>query len=133
MPEKYLIDVMRLAHDALTSGYFSHRKSSHKIFENLFWPGALSDIFRFCRSSLKCHKFSARGSVRKERMKNIPLISIPLSHVAIDIVSSITQISEKGCKYILTLIDYATRYPEAVPLKNVHSVTVAETLIYFLV
>ena len=31
--------------------------------------------------------------------------------------------------YILTLVDYATRYPEAVPLKNIDTKTVAEGLL----
>ena len=37
--------------------------------------------------------------------------------------------SEKGHRYILTLVDYATRYPEAVPLKNIETETVAEALL----
>ena len=32
-------------------------------------------------------------------------------------------------RYILTLVDYATRYPEAVPLKNIDTETVAEALL----
>ncbi|XP_037801935.1 uncharacterized protein LOC119596676 [Penaeus monodon] len=129
VPAKYRIDVMRLAHDALTAGHFSHRKTSSKIFDYFFWPGAGADIKRFCRSCPKCQKFSARGSVRKVPMKTIPVISVPFSRVAIDLVGPITPCSERGHKYILTLIDYATRYPEAVPLKNVDTITVAEALV----
>ncbi|XP_076465998.1 uncharacterized protein LOC143297484 [Babylonia areolata] len=36
--------------------------------------------------------------------------------------------SESGCRYILTMVDYATRYPEAVPLKDITSESVAEAL-----
>ena len=129
VPEKYRVGVMGLAHDALTAGHFSHRKTSSKVFEHFFWPSAGADIKRFCRSCPKCQKFSARGSVRKVPMKNIPVISVPFARVAIDIVGAITPGSERGHKYILTLIDYATRYPEAVPLKNVDTVTVAEALV----
>ena len=32
-------------------------------------------------------------------------------------------------KYILTLVDYATRYPEAVALPSIETETVAETLV----
>ena len=37
--------------------------------------------------------------------------------------------SEDGHRYILTLVDFATRYPEAVPLKNIDTETVAEALV----
>ena len=37
--------------------------------------------------------------------------------------------SNKEHRYILTLVDYATRYPEGVPLKNIDTETVAEALL----
>ena len=37
--------------------------------------------------------------------------------------------SEAGHRYILTLVDYATIYPEAVPLKKVNIKAVAEALL----
>ena len=41
----------------------------------------------------------------------------------------ITLASEKGHRYILILTDYASRYPEAVPIKNIDTETVAEALL----
>jgi hypothetical protein len=38
-------------------------------------------------------------------------------------------LSSSGYRYILTLVDFATRYPEAVPLKRIETVDVAEALI----
>ena len=36
---------------------------------------------------------------------------------------------DKGHRYFLTLVDYATKYPEALPLKNIDMKMVAETLL----
>ena len=49
--------------------------------------------------------------------------------VAVDIVGPIAPPSETGHRYILTLVDYATRYPEAVPLKKITTEAVAEALL----
>ena len=59
----------------------------------------------------------------------MPLIDKPFKRVAIDLVGLIGPPSEDGHRYILTLVDFATRYPEAVPLKNIDTETVAEALV----
>ena len=46
-----------------------------------------------------------------------------------DIVGPIAPPSEAGHRYILTLVDYATRYPEVVSLKKVTTEPVAEALL----
>jgi hypothetical protein len=46
-----------------------------------------------------------------------------------DPVGPIKPAAESGNRYILTIVDYATRYPEAVALKTIDSVTVAEALL----
>ena len=57
------------------------------------------------------------------------IIDTPFKRVAVDLVGEIFPASSRGHRYILTVVDYATRYPEAVPLKNISTVTVAETLV----
>ena len=56
---------------------------------------------------------------------DMPLIDQPFKRVAIDLVVAIAPTSDKGHKHILTLVDYATRYLEAVLLKNIDTETVA--------
>ena len=49
----------------------------------------------------------------------LPVIDTPFKSVAVNLVGSIYPPSDSGYRYILTLVDYATRYPEAVALKKV--------------
>ena len=46
-------------------------------------------------------------------------VDTPFKMVVVDIVGWIASPSEAGHRYILTLVDYATRYPEAVTLKKI--------------
>ena len=87
------------------------------------------DITSFCRSCDVCQKTTAKGSVSRVPLGDMPLIDMPFRKVAVDLVGPILPPSEKGHRYILTLVDYATRYPEAVPLKNIETETVAEALL----
>jgi len=43
----------------------------------------------------------------------------PFDRVAFDLVGPIHLATDRGNRYILTMVDYATRYPEAVPLKDI--------------
>ena len=54
----------------------------------------------------------------------------PFKRVAVDIVRRIVPLSEAGHRYILTLVDYVTRYLEAVPLKKITTEAVAEALLH---
>ena len=61
-------------------------------------------------------------------MVPLPIVSEPFSRVAMDIVGPLPR-SWSGHKYIIVLCDYARRYPEAIPLKNTDSETIAEELL----
>lgn len=87
------------------------------------------EIKRYCRSCHVCQKTAPRGKIGKAPMVQMPIISEPLARVAIDLVGPIRPASSRGHKYILTLIDMVTRFPEAVPLRNINTVTVAEALL----
>ncbi len=59
----------------------------------------------------------------------MPLIDQPFKRVAMDLVGPIYPESDSGKRYMLTLVDYATRYPEAVALSKIDNETVAGALI----
>ncbi len=62
-------------------------------------------------------------------MQSTPLIDVPFKIVAVDFVKPIFSPCTFGHRYILTFIDYATRYPEAIPLRNISTESVAEALV----
>jgi hypothetical protein len=59
----------------------------------------------------------------------LPVIRTPFDTVCLDIVGPITPVSDKGNRYILMSICIAIRYPDAIALKNIDTVTVADALI----
>ncbi len=58
----------------------------------------------------------------------LPILPEPFTRVAINIIGPLTR-TESGNRYILTMIDYASRYLDAVTLRSTNSKTVTEALL----
>ena len=121
--------IMEVAHGSIMRGHLGIKKTTDKIESAFHWPGIQGDVTRFCKSCDVCQKTVNRGSVPKVLLQKMPLIGKPFKRVAIDPVGPISPPSEEGHRYILTLVDFATRYLEAVPLKTIDTETVAEALV----
>ena len=66
--------------------------------------------------------------VKKAPMIPLPLIEEPFRRIAMDIVGPLPR-SRAGNRYILVVCDYATRYPDAIPLRSIDAECVAEKMI----
>ena len=121
--------IVKVAHGSIMGGHLGIKKTTDKIESAFYWPGIQGDVTRFCKSCDGCQKTVNKGSVPKVPLQKMPLIDKPFKRVAIDLVGPISPPSEEGNRYILTLVDFVTRYPEAVPLKTIYTETVAEALV----
>ena len=121
--------VLSLAHQSPFSGHFFHRKTEWRVMEQFSWPGLIGDVRRFVQSCDVCQRLGSAGKVRPAPLCEIPIITQPFSRVSMDIVGPLEPRSRSGYRYILTLIDSATGFPEAVPLKNIDTISVSEALL----
>ena len=103
-----------------------------RVLIEFFRPGVCGDVSRFCKSCDICQRTIQKGRVTKAPVGKLPLIDTPFKRVAVDIVGSIEPRSERKSRYILTVIDYATRYPEAVALPGIKIERVAEASVEML-
>ncbi|XP_062599512.1 uncharacterized protein LOC134261046 [Saccostrea cucullata] len=129
VPKKFREIVMKLAHESIMSGHLAISRTSSRILSEFYWPGLQTDVKLFCRSCDICQRTIQKGKVSKYPLQKMPLIDVPFKRVAVDIVGPMHPITDKGNRYILTLVDFATRYPEAVPLPSIETERVAEALI----
>ena len=120
---------MDLAHGLIMGGHMGINKTADKIQNAFCWSGIQGDMTHYCKSCDACQKTVNKGSIPKVPLEKMPLIDKPFKRIAINLGGPIGSPSEDCHRYILTLVDFATRYPEAVPLKNIDTETVAEALV----
>ena len=59
----------------------------------------------------------------------MPLMEEPFSKVAVDLIGLLSPVLDKGNAYVLTIVDYVTRYPEAIQLVKNETEQIAEALL----
>ncbi|XP_040068163.1 uncharacterized protein LOC120841353 [Ixodes scapularis] len=129
VPRMVRHNILSLAHDIAMAGHQGAKRASDRVLESFYWPGVLADVKRFVRSCDLCQRTIPKGMLSKAPLGRMPIIETPFERVAIDLIGPLSPTSKKGNRFILTLVDFATRYPDAVALPSTDSRTVAEGLI----
>ena len=81
----------------------------------------------YCRACAACQGTVDKGRIPSAPLQQMPLIE-PFECVAFDLIVPFDPMSERGHRYVLTIVGGATRVPEAVPLKRIDSPALAEAL-----
>ena len=129
VPKSLRQSILNSAHDAPLAGHMAAGSTLKRMSPYFYWPGFKRDVTNYCRSCDHCQRVFPKGKVRPAPLEAMPTIEIPFQRVAVDIVGPIHPLSDRKHRYILTCVDFATRYPEAVPLQNIDTQSVAEALI----
>lgn len=82
---------------------------------------------RYISSCDLCLRHNKCGN-KKAAMVERPIVCEPFETVCVDLVGPLPK-GKRGCKYILTYICLATRWPDGVPLRSGSASEVADALI----
>lgn len=130
-PEKYRKSLLELAHDGHLSGHFGVRKTQEKLLKHFFWPHLRKDVAAYVRSCYVCQKVGKVNSkIQVAPLIKVPHVPEPFSVVQIDVVGPLPK-TTRGHQYILTLLDVATRYVHATPLRVITAKGVVKGLLDF--
>ncbi len=127
LPTPYREQTLRMAHIAPLAGHFGVAKTANRVKRRFFWPGMRHDIGDLCRRCQTCQRVKPKHTP-KAPLVPLPVVRTPFSRVAINMVGPLPA-TDEGHRYISTICDYGTRYPEAFTLKSTTSKDVAEALI----
>ena len=69
-------------------------------------------------------------TIPKAHLQPIPVFDEPFSRIIIDCVGPLHK-TKSGCQYRLTIMCASTRFPEAIPLRNIKTKTIVKALVKF--
>ncbi|KAJ1129309.1 hypothetical protein NDU88_007680 [Pleurodeles waltl] len=128
VPQYYQTFLLGLAHDIPLAGHLGQGKTFDRLVIHFYWPRMRTNSDKFCRSCPTCQASGKAGKRVKTPLIPLPVVGTSFERVGIDIVGPLDPKTALGNKFILVLVDHATRYPEAIPLRTVTAPVVTRTL-----
>ena len=131
VPRAYRPEILNLAHETPMSGHLGVNKTYHKILNHFFWPGLKSDVSQHCKSCHTCQMVGKPNqTIPNASLQAIPAFDETFSRIIIDCVGPLPK-TKSGCQYLLTIMCTSTRFPEAIPIRNIKTKTIVKALVKF--
>ena len=126
-PREVTIRDHKELHDSPSFGHLGVKSTIAHLRSRFYWVGYKRDIDLKCAECQECQARKMPQNVAKADLKQYHT-GVPLERVAIDLLGPLPE-TKSGSKYIVVIIDYFTKWVEAIPSSNIKAETVANALI----
>ena len=114
VPSSYRQQCLTAAHTGF--GHQGRNRMVTLLRPHFYWPCMAKDCVEFVKGCVKCQEMD-RTNPKPSKMIERPIVTKPFTDVAIDIVEPFP--TAKGrYRFMLTCIDSASRWPEAIPIRT---------------
>jgi transposase InsO family protein len=120
--------LLTVAHDMPLSGHLGTQKTLDRLLKHFWWPHVNKSVRAYCRSCDVCQRLGKGSKTYRAPMVNVPVMQEVFQRVAIDVVGPLSVCEKSGNRFILTVIDLASHFPFAFPLRNHTAKDVARCL-----
>ncbi|CAG2254786.1 unnamed protein product [Mytilus edulis] len=115
------------------SGHQGLNKTVNKITERYYWKGIVSDTKQYVQQCTICQKQNKKAKTAVPELTSVPIGRRVWGKIGIDLIGPFLTpqkqpLSSNGYRYVLTMVDYLSKWPEAVPIYSKSSSEVASKL-----
>ena len=127
VPDQFKTKILEQVHGTRPGGYLGKTKTTSWVRRRFYWVNMGHDVQDWCRACDACT--AKKGPARKMRAPlQLHQVGAPLERVAMDILGPLPP-TRQGNRYILVIMDYFTKWPEAYALPNQEARVVAKAFI----
>ena len=116
-----------MLHDSDYAGHPGMSRMKLTIGTRFYWPRMRQDIENWVKCCRSC-TMAKRGPKLSRHPLQQELSGAPFDRVAFDVIGPLPT-TTNGCRFILTVIDYYSKWAEAYPLPNHRAETVATCIV----
>lgn len=127
VPRKRVKDVLESFHDGTSGGHLGVKRTLMKIRQRFYWIHCREDVENWCKKCVNCSAVKGPHTRSRGALK-LYNVGAPWERIALDVAGPFPT-SDSGNKYILVVMDYFTKWPEAFAIPNQEAVTIAEKLV----
>ncbi|GFX81866.1 retrovirus-related Pol polyprotein from transposon 297 [Trichonephila clavipes] len=127
VPEGLRDPIKSLCHEG-TSAHLGITKSKVKLNRYFYWPNCYRDMEQFVKTCDQCQRAGKPNDKKKAPLKLVPVIQEVFTKLNIDACGPL-PITSKGNRYLITAIYMSSKFPEAIPVSDISSVSVTDALL----
>ncbi|GFY09202.1 uncharacterized protein K02A2.6 [Trichonephila clavipes] len=127
VPEGLRDPIKSLCHEG-TSAHLGITKSKDKLNRYFYWPNCYRDMEQFVKTCDQCQRAGKPNDKKKAPLKLVPVIQEVFTKLNIDECGPL-PITSKGNRYLITAICMSSKFPEAIPVSDISSVSVTDALL----
>ncbi len=126
VPRSHREMIFQAAYCTPMACHLGEAKTRERLMARFFWLGIHENVRRWCAACRECQLVNPPAT-SKVLLRPLPLMEVPFERISMDLIGPLER-SARGYRFALVLVDYATRYPEAVPLHSISAKSMAEAL-----